>query len=387
MEKSVKFPKDFLWGVATSAYQVEGGIENADWSKFYPAGKACDHYHLYEKDFDLLEKLNLNVYRFSVEWSRIEPKEGEFDEREVEHYRRMLLSLQRRGIKAMVTLHHFTNPLWMIEKGGWENKKSIFYFSRFSKKVIQELGDLVDFWITINEPLIYAKASYAKGRWPPQKKNLLLFLKVVKNQIRAHKKVYYDFHRIRKKVRVGLAKNNSFFEPFNSKSLLDRLSSRFAAYFWNNFFLNRIRNQIDFIGLNYYFHNKIKFPFHIENENKVISDLGWEIFPEGIYYVLKDLEKYKKPIFVTENGIADAKDVFRKDFIKEHLCQIHRAIKKGVDVKGYLHWSLMDNLEWDSGFAPRFGLVKINYETLEREIRKSAFYYAEICKNNSLICG
>ncbi|MCD6178160.1 glycoside hydrolase family 1 protein [bacterium] len=385
MERILRFPQNFLWGCATSAYQVEGGIKNADWSKFKDAGIACDHYHRYEQDFDLLEKLNQNAYRFSIEWSRIEAREAEFNEKEIQHYKRMLLSLRKRQIKAMVTLHHFTVPLWMAKKGGWENKKSIFYFSRFCKKIMYELGDLVDFWITINEPLIYAKASYLEGRWPPAKKNFLSFMKVIKNQIEAHKRVYFEFHQINKEVKVGLAKNNSFFEPFNPKSPLDKFSSYFASYFGNNFFLDKIRNQLDFIGLNYYFHNRIKFPFYIRNENKIVSDLGWEIFPEGIYHVLKDLKRYKKTIFITENGVADANDILRKDFIKQHLYQIYRAIKDGANVGGYFHWSLMDNFEWEKGFEPRFGLIAIDYNTLERKPRPSAFYYANISKENALI--
>ena len=384
MAKELKFPAGFLWGSATSAYQVEGGIENCDWSKKFPAGPACDHYHRYEEDFDLIKKLNQNAYRFSIEWSRIEPKEGKFDQREIEHYQEFLRALKERQIKSLVSLHHFTTPLWLAKIGGWANKKVVFYFSHFAEKVFKEYRDLVDFWITINEPLVFASLSYLKARWPPQKNNPILFLKVLKNQISAHKEIYEIFHGLEKKVKVGLAKNNQYFEPYSSNSFLDRFSAVLFNYFGNDFFLNQVKDHLDFIGLNYYFHNKIKFPFQKKNENRVVSDLGWEIYPQGIYYLLKDLKKYNLPIYITENGLADSQDRLRKDFIKDHLFWIHRALKEGVDVRGYFHWSLMDNFEWDLGFSPRFGLIEINYNTLKRKPRPSAFYYAKICQENAL---
>ena len=384
MEAILHFPKGFLWGAAVSAYQVEGGI-NCDWTNFFPAGRACDHYHLYEKDFDLIEKLNLNAFRFSIEWSRIEPKEGKFDEKELEHYKKYLQALKAKKLKVMVTLHHFTNPLWLGKIGGWENKKVIFYFSRFAKKVFDEYEKLVDFWITLNEPLNYAFIGYLEGRWPPKKRNPFSFLKVIKNQILAHKKIYEIFHK-QSHCKIGIAKCNNYFEPFNEKSFLDKFCCKICRYLWNEFFLERIKNYLDFIGLNFYHHNKIQFPFKTKNENKIVSDIGWEIYPQGIYYVLKELKKYNLPIYITENGVADKKDRLRKRFIKEHLCWIHKAIEKKVDVRGYFHWSLMDNFEWERGFEPRFGLIEINYKTMARKIRPSALFYGKIAKSNSLKC-
>lgn len=385
MPRTLKFPAGFLWGSATSAYQVEGGIENCDWAKVFPAGSACDHYQRYEGDFDLVKKLKQNAFRFSLEWSRLEPQEGKWDKEEIGHYRKYLQALKRRGIKSFVTLHHFTTPLWLAEKGGWADRKVVFYFSRFAEKAFNEYCDLVDFWVTINEPLIYASLGYLSARWPPQKRNPVLFLNVIKNQISAHKRVYEILHRIKKDGQIGIAKNNTFFEPDNPNSFLDRAVAFWAAYFDNDFFLGRIRNHLDFIGLNYYFHQRIKFPFRKRNRNHLVNDLGWEIYPEGIYYVLKDLKKYHLPIYITENGLADAKDKLRKDFIKKHLDWIHQAIQEEAGVKGYLHWSLMDNFEWDLGRAPRFGLIEIDYQTFERKLRTSARYYAQICRENRLV--
>jgi len=382
----LRFPKGFLWGTATSAYQVEGGIENSDWSRDFSAGKACNHYNLYEKDFDLLKKLNQNTFRLSIEWSRIEPREGEFNKKEIEHYRRVLEALRFRGIKAMVTLHHFTLPLWFSKIGGFANKKSVFYFSRFARRVFDEYHNLADFWQTFNEPLIYASQGYLEGIWPPQKKNPVLFLKVIKNQILAHKKIYEIFHAQKSGnvILVGIAKNNVYFEPFNPRSLLDKASCSLARYFVNEYFLDKIKTHLDFVGLNYYFHDKIKFPHPKRNENKIVSDLGWEIHPQGIFHVLKDLKKYNLPVYITENGLADKKDVLRKNFIKDHLYWTHKAIAKGVDVRGYFHWSLIDNFEWEKGLGPRFGLIEIDYETMRRRPRSSAFYYAKICRKNQL---
>lgn len=384
MSKNLKFPRDFLWGASTSAYQVEGGILNCDWSKFYPCGRACDHYHLFKKDIELMKKLNLKAYRFSIEWSRIEPKEGEFNEREINHYKKVLISLKKENIKSMVTLWHFTNPLWIIEKKGWENKKVIFYFKRYSEKIFEEFKNYVDFWITLNEPLVYASNSFLKGFWPPKKKNIVSFLKVIKNLIDAHKEVYKNFKEKQNKAKIGIAKSINFISPFNKKSPLDKFSSFLGKYFWSNFFLNKIKNELDFIGLNYYTRNKIKFPFFIKKGGGKESDIGWEIYPKGIYFVLKDLKKYNLPIFITENGIADKKDRLRKEFIKKHLFWIHKAIQEGINVKGYFHWSLMDNFEWGLGFSPRFGLIEIDYKTLKRKIRPSAFYYAKIAKENTI---
>lgn len=382
MDNVLKFPNGFLWGTATSSYQVEGGIDNCDWSKDFPAGIACDHYNRYEEDFDLLKKLNQNAYRFSIEWSRIEPKEGKFDEKEIEHYRRVILALRERGIEPFVGLWHWTNPLWIRDKGGWESNKISYYFSRYAEKVVSSLKDDVKFWITINEPEIYGANSYIKGIWPPHKKSIFSFISVINNLIRAHQETYKIIKGIQPDAQVGIATNNAYYEAYGDP--ISRLVKNIAEHLDHFYILNKIRDYQEFIGLNYYFHNRIKrFKFN-QNENKVVSDVGWEIYPEGIYHVLNNLKKYKKPIYITENGLADKQDRLRKNFIKDHLIWIHKATEEGINVKGYFHWSLMDNLEWHRGFEPEFGLIGIDYKTLERKPRPSAYYYAEICKNNFL---
>jgi beta-glucosidase len=390
MKKEIKFPKNFLWGSATSAYQVEGGNKFSDWEisppkkGHGPAGIACDHYNRFKQDFDLLKELNQNAHRFSIEWARIEPKQGEFNKAEIEHYREVLKALKQRGVKAMVTLHHFTLPQWVAEIGGFANKKTIQYFQRYAEAMLEEYKDLVDFWITINEPMVYAGCAYIEAKWPPQKKSPFLYFKVIKNFILAHKKVYQAFHGKEKETLVGIAKNNILFESYN-RFFLHQISVKIASWFINRYFLNQVKKELDFIGLNYYFHNKIKFPWLLRNENKVVSDMGWELYPEGIYNVLKESEQYNKPIYITENGLADAQDKHRSWFIESSLKSIHKAVEEGANVGGYFYWSLMDNFEWADGFASKFGLIEIDYQTLKRKPRPSAYQYANICQNNKLV--
>ncbi|MFH1956479.1 MAG: family 1 glycosylhydrolase, partial [Patescibacteria group bacterium] len=369
--KILKFPESFFWGAATSSHQVEGHNYN-DWTEWeranakrlageskkyweksfeifpemglesnYISGCACDHYNFFEKDFEMAKELGHNAHRFSIEWSRIEPEEGKFDEKEIEHYRQVIWALKKRGMEPFVTLWHWTLPYWVVQKGGWESKKTIKYFERYVEKIISELGDDIKFWITLNEPEIYASNCYFKGVWPPQKKSLFIYRKIIKNLIKAHIHCYKIIKQNRPSVAIGIAKNNIYFEAYKNK-FLNSILKKFIDWWWNFYFLNKIKNHQDFIGLNYYFHNRIKNGFN-KNENKETSDLGWEIFPEGIYHVLKQLKKYNLPIIITENGIADAKDKKREKFIKDHLYWIHKAIQEGIDIKGYLYWSLLDN--------------------------------------------
>ncbi len=367
---NLNFPQNFLWGAATSAYQVEGGNNNSDWEKRPPrkgngpAGRACDHYNRFKQDFDLTKNLNQNAHRLSIEWARIEPRQGEFSGKEIEHYRQVFKALEDRGFKIMLTLHHFTLPCWFADLGGFEKKENLAYFERYAERVFKEYKDLVDFWIIINEPMVYAGQGYLSGIWPPEKRNPFLYLRVLRNLVSAHKQVYKEFHQ--QGVLVGIAKNCTYF-PF---------IFRFIGLWQNHWFLKKIKNEQDFIGLNYY------FPYRIKTKEK--SDMGWSIYPKGTYFLLKELKKYAKPIYITENGIADADDSKREDFIREHLRYVHKAIEQGVDARGYFYWSLMDNFEWAEGFSKRFGLIDIDYDTMERKIRKSASYYSKICKNNQI---
>lgn len=412
----ISFPKNFFWGAATSSHQVEGGNTN-NWSKWekqnaerlakkarvnwqkaqldnfpemlnpdnYISGRACDHYNLFDNDFNIAKSLNHNAHRFSIEWSRIEPEEGKYNEKEIEHYKHVIASLRKLKIEPFITLWHWTMPIWFSKKGGFEKKENFKYFERFAKIMAENFKDEIKFWITLNEPEIYSVNSYLTGIWPPQRKNPLSFLKTFTNLAKVHKTVYQIIKDVNPNALIGIAKNNVY---YSTESGINKCVRFFADWFWNFYFLNKIKKCQDFIGLNYYFHHRINYGFSPKanpptvDNNKKNSDLDWELYPEGIYHLLINLKKYNKPIYITENGLADAQDLNRKWFIKENLKYVHKAIQEGTDVRGYFYWSLLDNFEWDKGFWPRFGLIEIDYKTLERKIRPSAEIYAEICHNN-----
>ncbi len=411
-----QFPERFLWGAATASHQVEGGTTN-DWSEWekanadrlareaaskfghlpgwtekfgdeasrpenYISDIACDHYHRYEEDFDIAKSLGHSAYRFSIEWSRIEPEEGKWDKREIAHYQDVIRALRARNIEPFVTLWHWTLPLWLAEKGGVLAPQFPEYFARYAEKIAQALGDDVRFWITLNEPDVVTGHAYIKAQWPPQEKNPLKYLRANLNLISAHKKTYATIKKNLPNAHIGIAKHQLSFElPRNT--LTNQFLKKGAHYFWNRWFLNRIKHHQDFIGLNHYGRCVIDNGFY-KNPNKRRTDIGWEFYPESIYHALVDLKPYGKPIYITENGLADQDDTMRTEFLTRALTSVHRAIADGADVRGYLHWSLLDNFEWDKGFWPRFGLIDIDRHTLERRIRPSARYYAEICKANTL---
>ncbi len=404
MVKKYSFPKGFYWGASTSSHQVEGHNTN-DWTEWeqsekrlkhltetgqiekygkhtFVSGKAANHHHLFRDDFQLAKKLGHNSTRFSLEWSRIESEEGRFSKKALDKYRDTITHLEETGIEPFVTLWHWTIPLWLRDKGGWSNPKVIAYFERYVEEVMKVMGDKVRFWITLNEPEIFTTQSYLTGVWPPQQKNPINYVRVFRHLIKAHVRVYPIIKQYNPEAQVGIAKNNIYFEA-HTKHPINRLVKRAADWWWNEHFLNQINKWQDFVGLNYYFHNRTNF-FMVRNENKRLSDLGWELHPEGIFHVLLDLQKYNKPVYITENGLADAEDKDRSWYIREILKNVHRAIEAGVDVRGYLHWSLLDNFEWHEGFKARFGLVEVDYETMERKPRKSALYYKEIALNNIL---
>jgi len=424
----IKFPKNFYWGSATSAHQVEGGNVN-DWSEWekknaerlaresknkwqpwqqerfpemfnpknYISGRACDHYHLYEQDFDIAKKLGHNAHRFSIEWSRIEPEQGKFNEAEIEHYRKVILALKKRGIEPFVTLWHWTNPLWIRDIGGWENKKTIEYFLRYTRKIIENYSDLVKFWTPLNEPGTYIGLSYIKGTQPPGIKNIFRANKVFGNIIIAYRTTYKLIHSFRKDAQVGVSHYTTYRIPLGN-FFWNGLLIKFLDYITSGRFIKRIKNNIDFLGIQYYRPEFVKLKLggqwawildkpDIAPKDSLANDLSWGISPEGMYKVLKRITKYKLPIYITECGLADAADVNRGEFIKKHLFWLSRAMNGGVNVRGFFYWSLLDNFEFVEvrGFWPRFGLVEVNYKTLERKIRPSALQYAKICKTNELI--
>jgi len=404
----MEFPKNFLWGAATAAHQVEGNNRNCDWWEWEknsglkePSGEACRQYQLYRQDFDLARSLSHNAHRFSVEWSRIEPREGEFDSKEIAHYVDVIAALKERNIAPVVTLHHFTNPLWFCRLGGWRNKKAAFYFCRYVEKIVSVLADKLDYWITINEPLIYVYHAYLLGIWPPQHKSLFETQRVTSNLAEAHFRAYYLIHGIYQKKdlnppKVSIAKNTQAFLPC-SLTLKNKFAVGLRDWWFNFKFIDKLyaARTLDFIGVNYYGPSVVAvknwWPASLVMDTCTLdhhpwerNSLGWHIYPEGLYDLLQRLKKYRLPIIITENGICTNDDSRRWNYIRQHLAVVSRAISQGTDVRGYLYWSLIDNFEWEKGFGPRFGLVEVDYRTFARTVRDSARKYAEVCRSNSL---
>jgi beta-glucosidase len=390
----IEFPKEFLWGAATSAYQVEGNNMFSDWWEWEKrvglpdlSGLACRHYELYAQDFDLAKSLNHNCHRLSIEWARVEPEEGRFSLPELEHYRRVILALKERGITPVVTLHHFTNPVWFAKIGAWRSRKADKYFLRYVEQVVSFLANEVPFWATINEPNVYAYHSYLLGLWPPQDKSLFSARQVMRSMAKVHIKAYHLIRSIYAQnhltyPKISIAQNMQAFVPC-PPNLINKFATGLKHKFYNLDFIEKIITQqaVDYIGINYYSPSWVgrgKRPLLRKNS------LGWDIYPEGFYSLLKGLKVYDLPVFILENGICTDNDVLRWDYIREHLESLGRAMQEGVKVLGYLYWSLLDNFEWDKGFGPRFGLIEVNYHTYQRTIRESGRKFAEVCLANKL---
>ncbi len=398
----------FYFGAATSSHQIEGSNLN-DWSEWekknagrlatlaknkpeliekfpgagnpenYISGKACNSFELFNEDIKALASLGCNAYRFSIEWSRIEPEEGKFDSSAILKYREMILAAKGAGLEPFVTLHHFTLPLWVEKMGGVVSHRFPSYFARFAEKIGKEFSYELKYISPINEPEIVSLNGYYRGIWPPMKKNFLKFRRARKNFIRAHILAYKKLKKVNPNFIVGPICNLSYFESAGGfwNSFLRLLGERF----WNFYFLERVKKYADFIGINYYFHSRIAKGFG-KNKNERVSDMGWELYPKGIENVVTETySRYKLPIFVTENGLADSSDKNRAWFIEETIAALSRTRKNGVDLRGYFHWSLLDNFEWDKGFWPRFGLFKVDFTTFERTPRESSKVYAEKIKN------
>jgi beta-glucosidase len=392
--KTLKFPDGFLWGSATSAHQVEGNNIYSDWWQWESlpghtrSGQACNQYELYEQDFDLIKNLNHNAHRLSIEWSRIEPTEGEFNQEEIEHYKKVLKALKNRGLTVMLTLWHVTLPQWVADKGGWESSSTVKYFERFVKKIAPELSQYVDFWITLNEPGVYIYETYIERVWPHSKKSWFGQIRTFLNLVSVHKKVYKYLHSATKKP-VGIANNILSFQSYHKHSFKEQIAVSLNDLFVNHLFYMFTKGKHDFLGINYYFHIRFKNENLLTKEEylggqiREVSDLGWEIYPEGIFEVLTDLAD-GIPIYITECGIASANDDRRNRFLISYLQEVARAIKTGVNVKGFFYWSLIDNFEWHLGFEPKFGLVEVDFKTQARKIRPSALVYTDIIQHNGI---
>lgn len=412
------FPPDFLWGSATSAHQVEGGNVNNDWWAWEQvpghikdgttSARACEHFSRYAADFDLLASLGQNAHRLSLEWSRIEPRPGAFDAGAIAHYRRVLETLRARGLEPVVTLHHFTNPLWLARRGGWANPEVVERFTRFARRMAEAYGDLVRWWVTINEPNVYAFQGFLGVVWPPGRVDLIGGFRAMRHMVLAHARAYHAIHRAAPGARVGLAHHVRLFHPARPDSTLDRFAARARGYLFSRLVPLTLADGVmraplgrgdrvmgvagtqDFVGLNYYTRERTAFDAtSLEFFGREVRPpaqrnmLGWEIYPEGLVAAIRFASRFG-PVLITENGVADRDDELRASFLLAHLRSVGQALAEGLPVLGYLHWSALDNFEWAEGLAPRFGLIHVDFTTQERRVKPSGELYARICRDGGL---
>ena len=403
----VHFPEGFHWGTATAAHQVEGHLVN-NWThheqrkNLEQSGAACDHWNRWREDFQLLTDLGMTSYRFSIEWSRIEPTEGTWNNDALAVYSNMVDDLLERGIRPVVTLHHFSHPQWWEAKGGFADRANAPHFVRYCERVFEVLSDRVETWVTINEPTVFSTMGYTLGMFPPGRRSLRATLRVMRNLLLAHADVYLALKKIRPEVRIGIAKNVTLFDPKNRWSPIDWPLARLLEWFWNGAWRSGVENgrmffgdvsaakgTLDFVGLNYYTHVlvgpasvsllKMKFP---KRAHEVATEFGYPMYAEGLRRALDWLAPLGLPIEITENGVADANDTLRTEHLKRHLWVLSQAIQDGHDVRSYHHWSLMDNFEWAEGYSMRFGLHHVDFETQERTLRPSGAVYKRIIEQH-----
>ena len=426
--RKMSFPKDFIWGVAAAAHQVEGYNNNNQWylweSTVDASGKpmiaggqqsgiACDHWRRYPQDIILMKELGVKSYRFSVEWSRIEPKEGLFDTLAIRHYQDVCDSLIASGLIPMVTLHHFTNPIWFEKKGAFEKKENVADFVRFTEVVYMALKDKVKWWCTINEPAVYVVGGYFQGDMPPGKKDPKLAAVVLRNILEAHVQAYWKIKSLPggDQVNVGLVKNMTQMDPYRKWHLGDWVFANLIDGVFNGTTLHflktgkykfsmptmahltdenpKAKGSIDFIGLNYYSHYNYKFSFNLDKAfqakllpGEIKTDMDYAMYPEGFYRAIKTISQFGIPIIITENGVADEKDDRRALFISQYLYSVSKAISEGYDIKGYYYWSLMDNFEWSLGYGMKFGLYSVDWPTQTRTLREGSKRYREIIRSS-----
>lgn len=416
------FPRGFLWGTATAAHQVEGGNTNNNWYAWEQepgrilngekSGLACDWWGgRWREDFQRAADGGQNTHRLSVEWSRIQPTPDRWDETALDRYLEMVRALTEMGMMPMVTLHHFSDPLWLMEKGGWENPAVAGYFETFVRRVVETLKDYVSMWCTINEPNVYATMGYVMGVFPPGKKDVAAYSRVTYNMVRGHAAAYRAIHALQPQARVGTAINYRSMVPAKGWFPPDHWVAGVQSALYNDAFARALqdgwvrlplaRKRVaeakgthDFIGVNYYTRDLVSFnllkagdlfsrrTYRSEAELSTTGFIANE--PEGMFEAIKWARQFNVPIIITENGVEDPEDRLRPRYLAQHLQQVWRAVNFNWPVKGYYHWSLVDNFEWERGWSQRFGLWELNVETQARVKRASVDFFADVCRENGL---
>ncbi|MDR3577508.1 MAG: glycoside hydrolase family 1 protein [Anaerolineaceae bacterium] len=423
------FPKGFLWGTATASHQVEGNNKNNNWSAWEEqpgrilngqrSGLACDWWGgRWKEDFDRAVETGQNTHRLSIEWSRIQPEPERWDEDALDYYRQMVRGLVQRKMVPMVTLHHFTDPIWLCDGrcfpsglGAWENEEIAQLYVTYVRKVVEALKEFVTYWVTINEPNVYVYSSYMLGAFPSGKHDLDAAFRVFRNMIRAHAAAYRVIHEIQPAAQVGYSLNYRGFRPahpsFPPDVWISRLlSANFNEAFPNTLVNGKLRflnhraaipeaiNTQDFFGLNYYSTDVVTFDPKKTNDlmHRRAYPVGAEVsssgfianVPQGMFDAINWARHFHVPIMITENGVDDSEDHIRPGYLVEHIHKVWRAVNFNWPVKGYYHWSLVDNFEWDRGWTQRFGLWGLDVDTQARFRRPSVDIYAAICKLNGI---
>ncbi len=388
------FPSDFLFGAATSAHQVEGGNDNCDWWAWEReggsqdlSGDACDHYRRYAGDISLLKELGLGSYRFSVEWARVEPVEGKFSTAELGHYRDMVAQCRAAGVEPIVTFHHFTLPTWLSRRGGVLARDSAELFARYCGEVAKALSGEVRWALTINEPMVLVLMGYLQGVWPPGLKSTRQAMRAAHRLVLWHRMAHAAIRAADPAMLLGVAKHWIDFRPLDPGKTSHRLGSRLQHRLFNRWYLEQVKGESDFIGINYYARQYTtgllrQVPLASPQDPK--TEMGWSIVPEGLRTALESVAGYGLPLLVTENGIACTDDHERSRYIDRHLLAVLQAMKAGADVRGYQYWSLLDNFEWAEGYRPKFGLVAVERLGQSRTVRESARHYGDIAKSGRL---
>ena len=410
---NIKFPKKFKFGVATSSYQIEGYNFYNQWYEWELKtgiinGNSIEHRIRYKDDIKLMKNLKLNAYRFSIEWSRIEKAKGKYDYVELKYYDDLIDRCIENKIDLMITIFHWTIPKWFADIGGFEKEHNCKYFINFAKFIYTRYYKKIKRWCITNELVNYCNASYNIGIFPPNKKDIGLCFIVYWNFLNSQVKIYHKLKKIYPLNEIGFAKQFSIFRPYSKYNIIEIYLAKKIDHLFNNVELEFYKtglfeinfgfikinkknilaiNSFDFIGVNYYSHNYIKFDIFSNNKvdlcmnpNEIPTDFIHTIYPEGIIDVIKNISQFNKKIYITENGLADKKDKNRGLYIKKILYLISTLIQQGYKIKGYYHWTLIDNFEWNEGFEPKFGLYKVDNQK-NRIMRKSAKVYKKIINN------
>ena len=411
-------PDDFLWGVATSAFQIEGS-PSADWAAWDPETglrpRMTGHYERFREDVALLRELGVNAYRFSLEWSRIQPAEGRWDEGALDHYRALVDELAAAGIEPVVTLHHFSSPGWLHEAAPWTGDAAAGRFAAFAARAAEALPG-VRLWVTFNEPMVMLLGGFLDGCTPPGLKSPAALMAALRSVIAAHARAAAVLRSRIPGARVGIAQNMAVFAPHRPWHPLDRLLARLGRHGFNRALLEALtagrtrlalpfsravtiegpaRDTLDFIGVNYYqrLHTRFRLArggghplevLHRDRSRCGLTDMGWEEYPRGLPVVLREAAAFGLPLVITENGIASGDDARKISFISRHIEEVDACRRGGLDVRGYFYWSLTDTYEWLHGYRRRFGLYRVDWETLARTPTAAARWYARLLRTRGV---